>query len=135
MCAIGADLVAARPDARDQARDLARRGLETFRGMGSDGWCRRLEGLLRRLGERAPTRAGDAGAGGLTAREREVLALVAEGLTNRQIAGRLVISEGTAIRHVANVFGKLGVHSRAEAARIAAERGLTRYIGGASRNT
>jgi DNA-binding CsgD family transcriptional regulator len=135
MRAMGAELLAARPDARDQARELARRGVETFRAMGSDAWCRRLEGLLRRLGERTRTRGADRGAAGLTAREHEVLALVAEGLTNRQIAGRLVISEGTAIRHVANVFGKLGVHSRAEAARIAAERGLTGYIGGGSRNT
>ncbi len=69
---------------------------------------RRADETLRRLGERAPSRAGT-GAGGLSARELEVLGLVAEGLTNRQIAERLVISEHTAIRHVANVFRKLGV--------------------------
>jgi DNA-binding CsgD family transcriptional regulator/tetratricopeptide (TPR) repeat protein len=65
-----------------------------------------------------------AGLGRLTGREREVLALVAEGLTNRQIAERLVISEGTAIRHVSNIFGKLGVSNRAAATRAALDSGL-----------
>jgi len=64
------------------------------------------------------------GAGRLTSREREVLALIAEGLTNREIAQRLVISEGTAIRHVANIFAKLGVGNRTAAARAAMELGL-----------
>ena len=53
-----------------------------------------------------------------------MLALVAEGLTNRQIAERLVISEGTAIRHVSNIFGKLGVNNRSAATRAALENGL-----------
>ncbi len=61
---------------------------------------------------------------GLTARELEVLRLLAEGLSNRQVAAQLVISEKTAIRHVSNIFGKLGVGTRAHAARIAVERGL-----------
>ena len=62
--------------------------------------------------------------GGLTAREQEVLALVAEGITNRQIAERLVISEHTARNHVGNILGKLGFASRAEAAVYAARLGL-----------
>ena len=61
---------------------------------------------------------------GLTSREIEVLALVVEGSSNRGIAERLVISEKTAIRHVSNIFVKLGVHNRAEATRAALERGL-----------
>ncbi len=60
----------------------------------------------------------------LTAREVEVLHLVAEGLSNRAIAGRLVISEKTVIRHVSNIFVKLEVHSRAEATRLALDRGI-----------
>jgi DNA-binding NarL/FixJ family response regulator len=52
----------------------------------------------------------------LTPREREVLELIAEGLTNRQIAGRLVLAPGTVEVHVRNVPGKLGVDSRVEAA-------------------
>lgn len=54
-------------------------------------------------------------AGGLTGREVEVLSLLASGKTNREIAGDLVISEKTVARHVANIFVKLGVSSRAGA--------------------
>lgn len=56
-----------------------------------------------------------AAAGGLTTREVEVLRLLATGVTNRQIADALVISEKTAARHVANIFAKLDVSSRAAA--------------------
>ncbi len=59
---------------------------------------------------------------GLTPRQREILALLSEGLTNAQIAGRLVISERTVDHHVAAVLRKLGVSSRADAARVAAGR-------------
>jgi ATP/maltotriose-dependent transcriptional regulator MalT len=72
----------------------------------------------RRLLE-APIR-GD----GLTRREREVLRLVAEGLSNRQIAERLVVSEHTVHRHVANILRKLGLPSRAAAAAHAARSGM-----------
>jgi adenylate cyclase len=60
----------------------------------------------------------------LTAREVEVLHLLAEGLSNRAIADRLVISEKTVIRHVSSIFMKLDVHNRAEATRLALDRGL-----------
>ena len=60
----------------------------------------------------------------LTPREREVLAGVASGLTNKQIAGRLGISDRTVQFHLSNVLGKLGVASRTEAAVLALERGL-----------
>ena len=81
----------------------------------------RLGKLARDLGIRD---LGAPGLGRLTPRERQVLALVAGGLTNRQIAERLVISEGTAIRHVSNIFGKLGVANRAAATRAALDGGL-----------
>jgi DNA-binding NarL/FixJ family response regulator len=61
---------------------------------------------------------------GLTPREREVLALVADGRTNRQIAERLFISDSTAGVHVSNILGKLGVAGRGEAAAIAFRLGL-----------
>jgi pimeloyl-ACP methyl ester carboxylesterase/class 3 adenylate cyclase len=60
----------------------------------------------------------------LTRREREVAVLVALGLTNRQIAERLVLSAGTAERHVANILSKLDYHSRAQIAAWAVEHGL-----------
>lgn len=60
----------------------------------------------------------------LTRREREVLALVAEGADNDAIAQALVISPQTARTHIQNVLGKLGVHSRLEAAALARQNGL-----------
>ncbi len=62
---------------------------------------------------------------GLSSRELDVLRLVADGCSNREIGERLFISEKTAGRHLSNIFTKLDVHNRAEAARIAAEQGLT----------
>lgn len=62
--------------------------------------------------------------GGLSSREAEVLACVAAGFTNRKIASELAISERTVERHVANIFGKLDVSSRTEAAGYAFEHGL-----------
>jgi ATP/maltotriose-dependent transcriptional regulator MalT len=61
----------------------------------------------------------------LTAREREVAALIARGLSNRQIAEQLVIAPGTAGVHVAHVLGKLGVHTRAQVAAWAVEQGIS----------
>jgi DNA-binding CsgD family transcriptional regulator len=68
--------------------------------------------------------AGPADPFGLTGREREVLALVAEGYTNRRIAETLYISESTAGVHVSHILGKLGVETRTEAATIAVRLGL-----------
>ncbi|WP_034270179.1 LuxR C-terminal-related transcriptional regulator [Haloechinothrix halophila] len=62
--------------------------------------------------------------GGLTARELDVLRLVATGVTNREIADALVISEKTVARHMNNIFTKLGVSSRAAATAYAYEHGL-----------
>ena len=61
---------------------------------------------------------------GLTAREVEVLRLVASGRSNAQIAAELVLSEKTVARHLSNIFGKLGVGSRTAAAAYAYERRL-----------
>ena len=65
---------------------------------------------------------------GLTRREREVLALVAEGWTNRQVADHLFISENTAGVHVSNILGKLGASGRTEAAAIAHRLGLAAEV-------
>jgi predicted ATPase/DNA-binding CsgD family transcriptional regulator len=58
----------------------------------------------------------------LTAREREVLTLIAQGYRNREIADELFISRKTAVNHVSNILGKLGVSSRTEAARVAIQQ-------------
>ena len=63
---------------------------------------------------------------GLTHREREVLALLAAGYTNRRIAESLFISESTAGVHVSNILGKLGVSNRVEAAAMAVRLSLAR---------
>ena len=68
----------------------------------------------------APGRAG----GGLTAREVEVLRLVATGRTNRAIAAELFLSEKTVARHLSNMFTKLGVSSRAAATAYAYQHDL-----------
>jgi DNA-binding NarL/FixJ family response regulator len=70
-----------------------------------------------------PAKAADRSAG-LTAREIEVLRLVADGLNNQTIGERLFLSEHTVHRHVANILNKLSVSSRAAAVAQAARRGL-----------
>jgi pimeloyl-ACP methyl ester carboxylesterase/DNA-binding CsgD family transcriptional regulator len=76
------------------------------------------------LGISLPARETPGEAEELTAREREVLRLVADGLNDGDIAERLVLSPHTVHRHVANILRKLGLHSRAAAAAHAARAGL-----------
>ncbi len=96
----------------DLELDTAR---EAFQALGATLDVARVE----RLSETAP-----AAPGGLTGRELQVLGLVATGRTNRAIAEELVISEKTVARHVSNIFGKLGVSSRAGATAYAYEHRL-----------
>jgi two-component system, NarL family, response regulator LiaR len=74
--------------------------------------------LMRRGGSQRPTHSD------LTARERDVLALVVEGLANKQIAQRLGIGEKTIKTHVSRVLAKLGVEDRTQAAVLAIREGL-----------
>jgi DNA-binding CsgD family transcriptional regulator len=105
------------------ATRTAQAARDAFEALGARRDADRAGALLRELGVagRATVR-GDRDT--LTARELEVLRLVAGGLTNAQIAERLVIAEKTAEHHVGRVLGKLGVRSRAEAAAHAAREGL-----------
>ena len=75
-----------------------------------------------RPGSASPSRGTDTS--GLTPREREVLALVATGRTNRAIAAELVLSEKTVARHLSNIFTKLDLSSRSAATAYAYEHGL-----------
>jgi DNA-binding CsgD family transcriptional regulator len=95
----------------------ARLALTAFERLGAARDADAAAALLRGLG--APGRAGRRLPGPLTRREEEVLELLAAGLSNRQIAERLVISPRTAEHHVARVLGKLALRSRAEAAAYA----------------
>ena len=74
--------------------------------------------------ERGAADGGGEGIGTLTTREREVLARVARGLPNRQIAEDLGITERTARTHVSNILAKLGLASRTQAALLAVQHGL-----------
>ena len=78
---------------------------------------------LARVDALAPATAPPA-AGGLTAREVQVLRLLATGKTNRAIAADLFLSEKTVARHVANIFAKLGLSSRSAATAYAYEHDL-----------
>ena len=73
-----------------------------------------------------PNRATKQAYGGLTAREREVTALIAQGKTNRAIAEQLVLSERTVEGHVTNILTKLGCTTRTQIATWAIEKGLAR---------
>jgi ATP/maltotriose-dependent transcriptional regulator MalT len=100
-------------DTEELEMDAAR---VTFQELGAAPDLARVEGLARRPGPRAP--------GGLTAREVQVLRLVATGRTNRAIAEELVISEKTVARHVSNIFRKLRISSRSAATAYAYEHDL-----------
>lgn len=113
---------------RDEARVQAMQAASAAREMGAIPLQRAIEATVR--GARLGAAAAGAGARGdgagavLTPREREVLALVAEGLTNREIGRRLYISEKTASVHLSNLMAKLNVSSRTEAVTVAVRRGL-----------
>ncbi len=124
---------------REAAGAAAARALQAAEGLGSVWLAAEAAGLIARA--RLPTGpvpggpAGD-GAGhprasadegdpfGLTPRERQVLAALAEGATNREIAASLFMAEKTASVHVSRILAKLGVRSRTEAAAVAHRLGL-----------
>jgi LuxR family maltose regulon positive regulatory protein len=111
----------------NHARREIEAALADFREMGAEGERLRGDALLRRLDDTAvnlPPSASKTPLSGLSPRQLEVLVLVAQGLTNRDIAQRLVLSEHTVNRHVANILRKLGLPSRAAAASLAGRYGL-----------
>ncbi|TPQ19094.1 ATP-binding protein [Streptomyces sporangiiformans] len=108
---------------REEAAEQARAARDTADRLGAVPLRERVDALVRRgrLAERSPT------AGGfpvLTARENDVLLLLARGRTNRQIGEELFISGKTASVHVSNILAKLGAASRTEAVALAYRAGL-----------
>jgi DNA-binding CsgD family transcriptional regulator len=118
---------------RDEASAVWRAAYETAAELRAAPLCAALDDLARRArldtgaasarhGHGAGTKAGALGA--LTDREREVLRLLARGLSNREIGAELFISAKTASVHVSNILGKLSAASRTEAAAIAHRENL-----------
>ena len=105
------------------ALSTARVARDSFEELGARADADRAAALLRELGVAGRT-ATRGERDELTVREREVLGLVAAGLSNAEIADRLVIAPKTAEHHVGRVLAKLGVRSRAEAAAHAVREGM-----------
>jgi DNA-binding CsgD family transcriptional regulator/tetratricopeptide (TPR) repeat protein len=108
-------------------REPALEGLRVLDGLGAAGAAAPVRRLLRAAGEpvpRGPRTATRANPAGLTARQLAVLELLREGLTNAEIAARLVVSVRTVDHHVAAVLTKLRVTSRREVAAAADKLGI-----------
>jgi DNA-binding NarL/FixJ family response regulator len=108
----------------DLALREARSAQAALGEVGAGQEARRATALLRQLGGPPPRRTKGELTFGLSTRELEVLALVAEGLSNQRIAEELVLSEHTVRRHVANILKKMGAPSRTAAAALAARANL-----------
>jgi DNA-binding CsgD family transcriptional regulator len=92
------------------AREAIEAALDGFEELGAATWVDRAHAELGRIGGR--TRQD-----GLTAAERRVASLVAEGRTNREVAAALFLGERTVASHLTHIYAKLGVRSRTELAR------------------
>ncbi len=115
-------LLAHRDRPRRGGRAPERRRLATARRIGADGLVSRAEDLGRRA--RLKVEAAPENPYRLTSREAEVLRLVADGLSDREIGARLFISHRTVERHVSNLLAKLGAARRSELVATALREGL-----------
>lgn len=98
---------------RSEARMHLRRAAEKFERMGARPWLDRAQAELRATGETARRRAPDTLLE-LTPQQTQIVRLVAEGLTNKEVAAQLYVSPRTVDYHLRNVFTKLGITARAE---------------------
>ncbi|MDQ2815777.1 MAG: LuxR C-terminal-related transcriptional regulator, partial [Actinomycetota bacterium] len=111
---------------RDEAAEQWRQAAQTADELSARPLRQALDDLARRARIGTAEQHGDGTVlAALTAREREVLRLIAAGRSNREIASVLFIAPKTASVHVSNILGKLGAASRTEAAAIAYREGLT----------
>ncbi|MGQ4382474.1 LuxR C-terminal-related transcriptional regulator [Streptomyces sp. SAS_270] len=109
---------------RTEARDRLHSSLEAFEHFGSPHCAARARAELRALGEpAAPARGADDLAGRLTAQQLLVARMAADGATNREIAGRLLLSPRTIDHHLRGVFTRLGIRSRIELVRLLGQVG------------
>jgi DNA-binding CsgD family transcriptional regulator len=116
---LGAELIATD---RESAVDALGRTLELYTELGATWDARRVRSDLRELGVRRRLVSAEPETNGwaaMTAAELAVARLVAEGLTNREVADRLFVSPHTVNSHLRHVFSKLGVNSRVALARLA----------------
>jgi DNA-binding CsgD family transcriptional regulator len=101
---------------RAHARDLLGRALAIFDELGAQSWSERTRKELARIGGRAPS------SGALTPTERQLADLVAEGLSNKEIAAALFVTPKTVGTKLSRIYTKVGVHSRTELVRRLDER-------------
>ena len=93
------------------AREAIEQAVAIFDDCGASGWAEKARAELGRIGGRTREE-------GLTAAERRVAALVADGRTNREVAAALFLGERTVATHLSHIYAKLGVRSRTELARV-----------------
>jgi DNA-binding CsgD family transcriptional regulator len=101
---------------RGEARELLGRAVNIFEELGARLWAERARAELARIGGRAPSN------GGLTASERQLADLVAEGLSNKEIAAALFVTPKTVDTKLSRIYAKVGVHSRTELVHRLGER-------------
>ncbi len=103
---------------RVDARAHLRAALSVFDDVGARPWAERARQELRASGETARRRESAADTAALTPQELQVATLVAQGMSNREVAGHLFVSPRTVEFHLRNVFTKLAISSRGELARV-----------------
>ena len=106
---LGLGIVRRRARKKRDAREAIQAALDGFEELGAATWVEKARGELGRIGGRTREE-------GLTPAERRVVALVAEGRTNREVAAALFVTERTVASHLSHVYAKLGVRSRTELA-------------------
>ena len=107
---LGLGVVRRRARKKRDARDAIQVALDGFEQLGAANWAEKARSELGRIGGRTREE-------GLTAAERRVAVLVAEGRTNREVAAALFVTERTVASHLSHVYAKLGVRSRTELSR------------------